>query len=157
MLNVETVKSLAAAWVTLLTLSPGGPAAAAVHEIRMLNKGPDHMMQFDPELLKIAPGDTVHFIATDKGHSAESVPGMMPDGAEPFTGGMGQDLTVTLTTEGIYGYSCQPHGSMGMVGLIVVGHPANEAAAKKASVPGLARQTFAKLFQALDSRLAAGN
>ena len=136
-------------------LSSIGSAAAAEHEIRMLNKGPDHMMQFDPELLRIEPGDTVHFVAVDKGHSAQSISGMIPDGADPFTGAMGQDLTVTLTTEGVYGYSCLPHGGMGMVGLIVVGHPTNEANAKSVSVPGMARHTFAKLFEALDAKLAA--
>jgi pseudoazurin len=155
MRNIKIADYLAVPCIILLSLASGSPAMAATYDVKMLNKGPDHMMQFDPELLKIEPGDTVHFIATDKGHSAESIPGMAPDGAEPFTGNMGQDLTVTLTKEGIYGYSCRPHGGMGMVGLIVVGHPTNEAAARNVSVPGMARQTFAKLFQALDARLAA--
>ena len=139
----------------IVTLFAMGSASAAEHQVRMLNKGPDHAMQFDPELLKISPGDTVHFVATDKGHSVESIEGMMPDGAELFTGNMGQDLSIKLSTEGVYGFECRPHGSMGMVGLIVVGHPTNEEAAKGASVPGLAKRTFARLFQALDARLAA--
>jgi pseudoazurin len=134
-----------------------GSASAAEYEVRMLTKGPDHAMQFDPELVKIAPGDTVHFVATDKGHSVESIDGMIPEGATPFSGNFGQDVSVTLTTEGVYGFQCRPHGSMGMVGLIVVGHATNEGAAKGASVPGMAKRTFAKLFQALDSRLAQGD
>jgi pseudoazurin len=151
-------KPIAATAITLtLALIAAQPAAAADYEIKMLNKGPDHMMQFDPELLKVAPGDTVHFVATDKGHTAQSIPDMIPEGAEPFGSEMGQDLTVTLKTEGVYGYSCQPHGSMGMVGLIVVGHPTNEEAVKNVSVPGMARHEFTKLFQALDARLASGN
>jgi hypothetical protein len=44
-----------------------------------------------------------------------------------------------------------------MVGLIVVGAPVNEAAAKQVSVPGLANRTFAKLFQTLDSKRTAQN
>lgn len=155
--KAQTKPAIAAAITLALALLAEWPAAAAEHEVKMLNKGPDHMMQFDPELLKIAPGDTVHFVATDKGHSAESIPGMIPDGADPFSGDMGQDLTITFTTEGVYGYGCQPHGSMGMVGLIVVGHPTNEGTAKTASVPGMARHTFAKLFKDLDARLASGN
>src|SRR5882762_6920123 len=112
MFKIKIANYLVGTWAILFLLSSSGTSLAATYEVKMLNKGPDHMMQFDPELLKIEPGDTVHFIATDKGHSAESISGMAPDGAEPFTGGMGQDLTVTLTTEGIYGYSCRPHGGM---------------------------------------------
>ena len=158
MVTKAMTKLVTATAVTLMiALSSGQPATAAEYEIKMLNKGPDHMMQFDPELLKIAPGDTVHFVAADKGHTAQSLPDMIPEGAEPFTGDMGQDLTVTFKTEGVYGYDCQPHGAMGMVGLIVVGHPTNEETVKNASVPGMAKREFAKLFQALDARLASGN
>jgi pseudoazurin len=75
---------------------------------------------------------------------------MIPDGAQQFMGAMGKDLTVTLTKEGVYGYQCTPHGSLGMVGLIVVGAPINEAAARSVPVPALERRTFDKLFAALD-------
>ncbi len=140
----------------LLAWSPS-PAQAADHEVRMVNAGPDHAMQFDPQLLKVAPGDTVHFIAVNKGHNAESISGMTPDGAQPFAGKIGEDLTVTLTVPGVYGYRCEPHGSMGMVGLIVVGSPVNEEKAKSASTPGMAHQTFAKIFQLLDAQANAQN
>jgi pseudoazurin len=151
------IRNTVAIAALIVAFSSIGSASAAEYEVKMLNKGPDHMMQFDPELLKIAPGDTVHFVATDKGHSVETVEGMIPDGAEPFFGNIGQDVSITLKAEGVYGFQCRPHGGMGMVGMIVVGHPANEDAAKGASVPGLAKRNFAKLFQALDSRLAAGD
>jgi len=141
----------------ILTLSSMGSASAAVFEVKMLNDGPDHPMQFDPELVKISPGDTVHFVATDSGHSVKSIPGMIPAGAEPFAGNFGENVSVTLTHEGVYGFECGPHGAMGMVGVIVVGHPINEAAAKDATVPGMAKRTFAKLFRTLDSRLSASN
>ena len=42
-----------------------------------------------------------------------------------------------------------------MVGLIVVGKPANEEAAKSAAMPGMAGRVFAKLFQSLDSSRTA--
>ncbi len=149
----------AATVVSLLStgLSPTGAASAAEYEVKMLNKGPDHAMQFDPELLRISPGDTVHFVAADKGHSVETISGMIPDGAEPFSGDFNQDVTVTLTKEGVYGFQCRPHGSMGMVGLIVVGRPTNEDSAKGASLPGMAKETFLKLFRNLDNHLAARN
>jgi len=114
-------------------------------------------MQFDPQLLKISPGDTVHFVAMDKGHNAQSIDGMIPDGAKAFAGGMSEDLTVTLTVPGVYGYRCQPHGTLGMVGLIVVGKPVNENTAKSAALPGAAGRVFARLFQALDSTRTARN
>src|SRR5215469_215838 len=90
------------------------PAMAAEFEVHMLNHGQDGMMRFDPQLLKIAPGDTVHFVATDKGHNAEIIPGMIPDGAKPFSSTSGEDMKVTFTVPGVYGYRCTPHGSLGM-------------------------------------------
>ncbi len=49
----------------------------------MLNKGADGTtMVFEPALTKIAVGDTVTFVATDRGHNAETIPGMLPEGAE---------------------------------------------------------------------------
>jgi pseudoazurin len=141
--------AIASAW--------GPPSLAAEYEIRMLDHGSAGMMMFDPDLLKIAPGDTVHFVATDKDHNAASIPGMIPDGAQPFSSQVGEDFKVTLTVPGVYGYRCTPHGSLGMVGLIVVGAAVNEAQAKEASVPGLAHRTFARLFDQLDSQRTAHN
>jgi pseudoazurin len=141
----------------MLTGASSGASLAAGVDIRMMNHAADGMMGFDPQLVTIAPGDTVHFVAADKGHDAESIPGMIPDGAKPFASAIGQDLKVTFTVPGVYGYRCGPHGSLGMVGLIVVGNPVNEAAAKQVSVPGMANRTFAKLFQALDTRRTAQN
>jgi pseudoazurin len=82
---------------------------------------------------------------------------MIPAGAKPFRSEIGQNLTVTFTVPGVYGYRCTPHGTLGMVGLIVVGAPVNESAAKSAAMPGAAGRVFAKLFQALDSARTAAN
>ena len=133
------------------------PACAADYQVRMLNQGMDGMMQFNPQLLRIAPGDTVRFTATDQGHNVQSLDGMIPNGAKPFHSEIGQNLAVTFTVPGIYGYRCTPHGTLGMVGLIVVGKPDNEAAAKAAAMPGAAGRVFAKLFQAFDSTRTASN
>jgi len=128
---------------------------AADYQIRMLNHGPDGQMQFSPQLLRIAPGDTVHFMAVDKGHNAQSIDGMLPEGAKPFSGPVSADFSVTLRIPGVYGYRCMPHGALGMVGLIVVGEPVNEAAAKSIATPGLAGHVFSSLFKALDADQAA--
>jgi pseudoazurin len=78
-------------------------------------------MVFGPPVLRIQPGDTVQFRATDRGHNAQSLDGMTPEGAEPFRGRIGEEIALTLTVEGTYGYVCQPHATMGMIGLILVG------------------------------------
>ena len=51
-----------------------GSAGAAEVEVKLLNKGSDGaVMVFEPALVKIAPGDSVKFVSTDKGHNAESI------------------------------------------------------------------------------------
>ena len=92
------------------------PAGAAEFEVKMLNKGAEGAMVFEPSLLKIAPGDTVKFLATDKTHNAESIKGMIPEGAKPFVGKINEEITVTFEQPGIYGIKCLPHYGMGMVG-----------------------------------------
>ena len=116
----------------------------------MLNKGAKGMMVFEPDLVKVQPGDTVTFVATDPGHDAQSVPGMLPEGAQPFEGKIGKDVTVTFTQPGVYGVKCKPHYVMGMVGVVVVGDPApNLEAAKKAKNPGKAGKLFTELLGSL--------
>ena len=94
---------------------------AAEHEVQMLNQGTDGVMVFEPAVLKIAPGDSVTFKATNPGHNAASIEGMIPTGAEAWDSGMSQDITVTFTEEGTYVYQCTPHLMMAMVGVITVG------------------------------------
>ena len=128
---------------------------AADIEVRMLNKGAEGMMVFEPALVRIAPGDTVKFVATDKGHNVESIDAMAPSGAKPFVGKMNEELSVTFTTPGVYGFRCKPHYPMGMVGLIVVGDATNVEQAKTATHPGKAKQVFGALFDKLVHTTAA--
>jgi pseudoazurin len=123
------------------------PAFAAEHEVKMLNKGAEGMMVFEPSFLKIAPGDSIHFVAADKGHNVLSIEGMAPEGATPFQGKMNEDLTVTFDQPGVYGFECKPHYGMGMVGLVIVGDAANLAEAEAVPQKGKAKQHFEKLFQ----------
>lgn len=134
---------LLASTVVLVT----GAAAAAEHEVRMRTQGDTGMMVFEPALLEIAPGDTVHFRATDPGHNAASIDGMLPPGAQSWQGGINEDVSVTFTAEGVHGVRCVPHYAMGMVALIAVGDPAvNLAAASEAGHPGEAGQRMADLL-----------
>ena len=104
-----------------LTLALSSVAIAEDFEVQMLNKGEAGNMVFEPGFLRIAPGDTVKFIAAKKGHNAESIEEMMPEGAETFTGKINEEIEVTLEVEGLYGVKCKPHFAMGMVMVIAVG------------------------------------
>ncbi|MBN9364230.1 MULTISPECIES: pseudoazurin [unclassified Devosia] len=139
------------ALVTAIVLAfAGAPALAANFEVHMLNKGVDGAMVFEPALTKVAVGDTVTFVPTDKGHNAETINGMMPDGAEPFKGAMGKEVVVTFTTPGAYGIKCAPHFGMGMVALVVVGGaPTNLEALKAVKLPKPAQQRFEPLYDQL--------
>jgi pseudoazurin len=135
--------SVLAAGAILLS---AGAAGAAEIEVKMLNKGEKGAMVFEPNLVRAAAGDTIKFTVADKGHNAEVIKGMLPDGAEPFKGKINEEVTVTLTTEGVYGVKCAPHYGMGMVALIVVGEPANLEATKAVKQTGKAKKTFEALF-----------
>ena len=113
------IKPSAALAVAAILFS--GSAWAETVEVKMLNKGEAGAMLFEPGFVQIAPGDTVKFIATDKGHNAASIEGMIPEGAEPFDGKINEELEVTLDTEGLYAVKCTPHYAMGMVMTIAVG------------------------------------
>ena len=128
----------------LMALAATGANAAEV-EVKMLNKGAAGAMVFEPALVKIAPGDTMKFVPTDKSHNAETVPEMLPAGAEPFIGKLNEQVDVTFKQNGVYGIKCKPHYGMGMVALIVVGEPTNLEAAAAAKHPGKAKQVFADL------------
>ncbi|MGB3556223.1 MAG: pseudoazurin [Jannaschia sp.] len=96
-------------------------AQAETVEVQMLNRGEKGAMVFEPDFLRITPGDTVKFIATDKTHNAESILEMMPEGAEAFKGRINEEIEFTPVIEGIYGIKCTPHFAMGMVMTVAVG------------------------------------
>jgi pseudoazurin len=131
-----------------IALAAASPAVAKDVQVKMLNKGNGRMMVFSPEVVRIAPGDTVTFVATDMGHNAEIISTMLPPGAVPFKGKMNQNLTVKFTKPGTYGYKCLPHYGMGMVGAVIVGSGApNAGQAKAANHPGKAKQVFAQILR----------
>jgi pseudoazurin len=123
------------------------PAAAKEHQVKMLNKGAGGLMVFEPAFIKVAPGDTVKFLATQKGHNAESVAGMTPAGGTTFKGKINEEISVKFNKEGVYGYKCLPHLGMGMVGVVQVGKPVNkaQAAAAAAKLPGMGKKRMVEL------------
>lgn len=133
------LRSLAGA--AFLTAALGGYAVAADYEIQMLNKGKDGAMVFEPAFIKIAKGDTVTFVPTDKSHNAESIKDMIPEGVTPFKSKVNEPFKMTFDTSGAYAVKCTPHVGMGMVTLIVVDDaPANIDAVKTGKLPKKARE-----------------
>ena len=134
----------------LLPLLAASPAAAAEVTVRMVTDGSDGRFRFEPRIVRIQPGDTVRFVAHDPIHATKSIPGMMPEGARPWWGEMGQALEVTLTVPGVYGFKCPSHYTVGMVGLIIVGDPSpNLRKAASLRHPRMAQEAFARLFAIL--------
>ena len=121
-------------------------AQAAEHEVKLLNKGAAGAMVFEPSFVKAAVGDTVTFVATDKGHNVEAIADMLPAGVETFKSKMGEDFVLTLTAEGLYGVKCTPHFMMGMVGLIQAGAPVNQDAVTAVELKGKAKTRFEPLL-----------
>jgi len=79
---------------------------------------------FNPMHLFIKPGDTVKWTNMTI-HNSESMEGLIPAGAEPWKGKIGQEIAVTLDKEGVYIYKCFPHYANGMVAAIIVGEASN--------------------------------
>ena len=95
------------------------------HIVKMLNSGEGGQMIFEPAVLKVSLGDTIHFKATDAAHNSVSMDGMIPSGAADWAGKLSQDISVVLDSEGVYVYQCDPHVMMAMIGVIQVGEAVN--------------------------------
>ena len=142
---MTTLKTLLAA-AALIGLA-AAPALAANFDVKLLNKGSDGgAMVFEPSLTKVAVGDTVTFIATDKTHNSESIAKAIPPGAQGWKGKINQEVSVTFDVAGFYGYKCLPHVGMGMVGLIQVGDAGSPDPALAGTVPGKGKARMAELI-----------
>ena len=121
--------------------------------VEMWNKDPDdkkRKMVFSQEIVTIEAGESVTWLATDKGHNVELVDG--PEGYElPKKSKLSKDVTLTFDQEGVYVYVCTPHASMGMIGIVVVGDLTQEAvdAIKDAKVKGKSKKKFKALLAEL--------
>lgn len=117
------------------------PAAAADHEVMMLNRGDSGPMVFEPAYIRAELGDVIHFIPTDKSHNVEAIKEILPEGVEVFKSKINDAFELTVTEPGLYGYKCTPHLGMGMVGLIQVGDgPFEMQAAQDTKLPKRARE-----------------
>jgi pseudoazurin len=144
----KTVSSIAVALTCFLSY----PACADEFQVKELNRGPTGFFVFDPELVRIKPGDTISFIASDKGHDVHSVSGMIPDGAQPIDGKTNQDTKVTLNQPGVYVITCKVHTLMGMMCVVVVGDPVNIDKIDPSALPPKARAKTQTLLNQIKDR-----
>ena len=90
--------------------------------VEMLDKLDKRKMVFNQEIVRINPGDTVFWKATDRGHNVEFISkNGVPAGVEKFKSKVGKDTEFTFTIPGIYAYWCVPHKTLGMIGFVIVG------------------------------------
>ncbi|WP_306117813.1 MULTISPECIES: pseudoazurin [unclassified Roseitalea] len=122
----------------------------------MLTRDPENPRRrnvFEPPLLVVEPGDTVRFVPVDPSHNSQSIEEMVPEGGESWRGAINEEIEVTLSTPGIYGYQCLPHYALGMVGLIFVrgeGMLDNLEQARSARHRGRAAERFEELWAAAE-------
>ena len=118
------VAGAAAATSPLALMKPSfAEGHATMHEVQMLNKDPENprvAQVFVPRIVRAKPGDTIKFVAADRGHNTASVKDMIPEGTEAWNSKINDDFELVVETPGFYGYQCTPHATTGMVGLIIV-------------------------------------
>jgi pseudoazurin len=103
-------------------------AFAETIEVQMLNENDaGDKMVFSQELIRAEVGDVIRFVPTDRSHNAQSVRDALPEGQEAFKGKMNKEIEYLVTETGLTAVVCQPHQTMGMVALIVVGNDLSNA------------------------------
>jgi pseudoazurin len=136
-----------------LLLAMATSAFAEDATVEMWNKDPEdkkRKMVFSQEIVVVEPGESVTWLATDKGHNVEMIAG--PDGYDlPKKSKLSKDVTLTFDQEGVYVYVCTPHASMGMIGIVVVGELTQEGidAVRDAKVKGKSKKKFKALLAEL--------
>ena len=77
---------------------------AEVTEVKMLSNLKGQSMVFEPPVIKVKPGDSVKWIASNPGHNAASIDEMLPEGAQSWNGGLNEELVVKFDKEVVNGY-----------------------------------------------------
>lgn len=139
--------------IPAIALAMAGASSAEDIEVKMLNKGSNgDTMVFEPDFVKANPGDTIRFIAADKGHNAASIKGGFPEGVEGFKGKINEEYDLKVEKPGLYGVECTPHFGMGMVMVVEVGgDTSNIDALKEAKMPKKARERMDTILAQVSS------
>ena len=123
------------------------------YTLEMWNKDPDdkkRKMVFSEEIIAVAPGAIVTWLATDKGHNVQIIDG--PEGYDlPKKSKLSKDVTITFDEPGVYVYVCTPHASMGMMGIVIVGDLTQEGidAIRDAKMKGKSKKKFKQMLAEL--------
>lgn len=147
------IRTLAAAICVALLAGPGAWAETVVRQItNPLAVSAQQMFRFDPQILRLSPGDSVSFENSLSDHTVHSIPEIWPTGAPEVHISHQPTASVSFDRPGVYGITCARHGQYGMVMLILVGDPDLSDAA--AIVPATkltpdAKKELAALFQAV--------
>jgi len=134
------------ALVFLVFIMPGA-ALAAEYEVQAINYRDHESMFFEPDFIKIEPGDRITFVVKDFDHQPRSV--LVPAGAKHWQAEKGQPITVEFSQEGVYIHDCVYHNVMGMAGVVLVGNPVNLREARQ-FYEKYKRDTFAMNKDRLD-------
>ena len=139
--------------ILLALLLFGAPARAERFEVRMLNRNDaggmvTGGMVFEPAYLRLRPGDSVKFLATNVTHNAATMPELLPAGAAPFKGRIDQEIEVAFQQPGLYGIKCIPHYAMGMVMIVEVGEPAAALPPLPPDTPPGVRERLERIMRA---------
>lgn len=132
--------------------------AAETTTIEMLNMDPDNRrrrMIYKPLVAVVNAGDTVTWVSTDRGHNTVSIEEMMPEGAAEWKSKLNEDFEYTFEKAGVYGYLCQPHSGLGMVGLVIVrgeGMMDNVEAARSVKHRGRQEKVFEEIWALVDEQ-----
>ena len=113
----------------------------------MLNKRADgQKMVYSEDVVHVDVGDTVTWLPATKGHNVEFI--SVPEGfGIPKKSKLGKEYSMTFDIPGIYLYQCTPHKSMGMIGLVIVGHDtSNKDTVAKAKVFGKSKKKLKALL-----------
>ena len=79
------------------------------------------MFRFAPDLVRIAPGETVTFLNSTGAHTVKTQKGLWPEGAASINIRGQMRTEVPFDEPGIYGVICGRHGKYGMVMMVAVG------------------------------------
>jgi len=152
--------------------------AADVVEIRMMSNSAGSRVYFDPIGVLVEPGQRIRWRCVSNVHTTTAYHPSntnhslrIPETARSWDSDYllpGHTLEVTLTVEGVYDYFCKPHEIAGMVGRIIVGHPAGPGVlpfdyfrsdpTKRSwrSVPELAQKALPPTSEIMERRLIRG-
>ncbi len=81
------------------------------------------MFRFDPNFIQAKPGEPVIILNSLRNHTVHSVPQLWPQGVERVSIAGSPRSEIVLRQEGVYAFTCERHGTYGMVMLVIVGSP----------------------------------